>query len=150
MAVFTNIDIKKRRKLLKMTAADLAEQVGRDPTTIYDWESGKADPHPDDVYMIAEAFNDLQIWYDWMRTKFTSYARMHPETVDNSLPSALLKLFAEMGDVEDLQRVVSKDGADGKIDDPEAKAKLVQEVKEMIQMAQRVIVLLGDTKKKSS
>ena len=41
MAVFTNIDIKKRRELLKMTAATLAEQIGRDPTTIYNWE-GKA------------------------------------------------------------------------------------------------------------
>ena len=46
MAVFTNIDIKKRRELLKMTAATLAEQIGRDPTTIYNWESGKSDPDP--------------------------------------------------------------------------------------------------------
>ena len=149
MAVFTNIDIKKRRKLLKMTAADLAEQVGRDPTTIYDWESGKADPHPDDVYMIAEAFHDLQIWYDWMRTKFTSYARMHPESVDNSLPSALLKLFAEMGDVDDLKREISKDGADGKIDDPERRAMVLKEIKEMVQMAQRVVVLLEEEKQES-
>ena len=35
MAVFTNSDIKKRRELLKMTAATLAEMIGRDPTTIY-------------------------------------------------------------------------------------------------------------------
>ena len=34
MAVFTNIDIKKRREILKMTAATLAEKVGRDPNTI--------------------------------------------------------------------------------------------------------------------
>ena len=37
MAVFTNIDIKKRREILKMTAATLAEKVGRDPNTIYNW-----------------------------------------------------------------------------------------------------------------
>lgn len=63
MAVFTNIDIKKRRELLKMTAATLAEQIGRDPTTIYNWESGKSDPDPDSMYQIAEAFGDLNIWY---------------------------------------------------------------------------------------
>ena len=44
MAVFTNSDIKKRRELLKMTAATLAEMIGRDPTTIYNWESGQVRP----------------------------------------------------------------------------------------------------------
>ena len=49
MAVFTNSDIKKRRELLKMTAATLAEMIGRDPTTVYNWESGKCDPDPDSL-----------------------------------------------------------------------------------------------------
>lgn len=46
MAVFTNNDIKKRRELLKMTAATLAEMIGRDPTTVYNWESESATPTP--------------------------------------------------------------------------------------------------------
>lgn len=142
MAVFTNIDLKKRRKLLKMTAAELAEQIGRDPTTIYDWESGKADPHPDDVYLIAEAFGDLQIWYDWMRTKFTSYARMHPETNDHELPGALMSMFSESADVLDLQRETLRDGADGKIDDPDLHKQLKKELSEMLQCAQRVQTIL--------
>ena len=62
MAVFTNSDIKKRRELLKMTAATLAEMIGRDPTTVYNWESGKCDPDPDSLYQIAEALGDLNIW----------------------------------------------------------------------------------------
>ena len=92
MAVFTNIDIKKRRELLKMTAATLAEQIGRDPTTIYNWESGKSDPDPDSMYQIAEAFGDLNIWYDWMRTKFSSYARLHPDTKQHELPGGFCKI----------------------------------------------------------
>ena len=94
MAVFTNIDIKKRRELLKMTAATLAEMIGRDPTTIYNWESGKSDPDPDSMYQIAEAFGDLNVWYDWMRTKYSSYARLHPDTQQHELPGAMMTMFA--------------------------------------------------------
>lgn len=95
MAVFTNSDIKKRRELLKMTAATLAEMIGRDPTTVYNWESGKCDPDPDSLYQIAEALGDLNIWYDWMRTKYSSYARLHPEGRANDLPGATMTMFAE-------------------------------------------------------
>lgn len=90
MAVFTNIDIKKRREILKMTAATLAEKVGRDPNTIYNWESGKSDPDPDSMYQIAEAFGDLNVWHDWMRTKYSSYARLHPDTKQYDLPGAMI------------------------------------------------------------
>ena len=96
MAVFTNSDIKKRRELLKMTAATLAEMIGRDPTTVYNWESGKCDPDPDSLYQIAEALGDLNIWYDWMRTKYSSYARLHPEGRANDLPGATMTMFPKL------------------------------------------------------
>ena len=143
MAIFTNIDLKKRRELLKMTAADLAEQIGRDPTTIYNWESGKADPDPDTVYQIAEAFGDLQVWYDWMRTKYTSYARMHPEISDHQFKGAVMKMYAESADVMDLKRETLRDGADGQIDDPELKKALVKEIDEMLTSVQKVRMLLN-------
>ena len=104
MAVFTNIDIKKRREILKMTAATLAEKVGRDPNTIYNWESGKSDPDPDSMYQIAEAFGDLNVWHDWMRTKYSSYARLHPDTKQYDLPGAMMTMYAEMGDLMDMER----------------------------------------------
>ena len=109
MAVFTNSDIKKRRELLKMTAATLAEMIGRDPTTIYNWESGKCDPDPDSLYQIAEALGDLNIWYDWMRTKYSSYARLHPEGRANDLPGATMTMFAELADLVDALRSESVD-----------------------------------------
>lgn len=142
MAVFTNIDLKKKRELLKMTAADLAEKIGRDPTTIYNWEAGKSDPDPDTVYQIAEVFGSLQIWYDWMRTKFTSYARMHPECHDYDLPGAIMRMYAESSDVMDMKREVLRDGADGVIDNNELKTELKKELDEMLVCAQKVRMLL--------
>lgn len=142
MAVFTNIDIKKRRELLKMTAGTLAEMIGRDPTTIYNWESGKSDPDPDTMYQIAEAFGDLNIWYDWMRTKFSSYARMHPESQKNDLPGAIMTMFAELGDVMDIQREAMRDAADGRLDDPVMRETIEKEVTEALGACQRFLNVL--------
>lgn len=147
MAVFTNIDIKKRRELLKMTAASLAEMIGRDPTTIYNYESGKCDPDPDTMYQIAEAFGDLSIWYDWMRTKFSSYARLHPEIEQQSLPGAMMSMFAEIGDLLDFQREAIRDAADGKIDDPQLKAKIEKEATEALGACQRFLNVLKSCRK---
>ena len=139
MAVFTNIDIKKRRELLKMTAATLAEKIGRDPTTIYNFESGKSEPDPDTMYQIAEAFEDLSVWYDWMRTKYSSYARLHPEVQQQSLPGALMSMYAEISDLLDIQREALRDAADGRLDDPELAATLEKEATEALGACQRFL-----------
>lgn len=145
MAVFTNIDIKKRRELLKMTAGTLAEQIGRDPTTIYNWESGKSDPDPDSMYQIAEAFGDLNCWYDWMRTKYSSYARLHPEGTPNNLTGSLMRMFAEIGDLADLQREALRDAANGRFDDPAIKAAVEKEATEALAACQRFLNVLKST-----
>ena len=145
MAVFTNIDIKMRRDLLKMTAGTLGELIGRDPTTIYNWESGKSDRDPDSMYQIAEAFEDLNCWYDWMRTKYSSYARLHPEGSPNDLAGSLMKMYAEIGDLLDLQREALRDAADGRFDDPAIKAAVEKEATEALAACQRFLNVLKST-----
>jgi transcriptional regulator with XRE-family HTH domain len=142
MAVFTNIDIKKRRELLKMTAATLGEAIGRDQNTIYNYESGKCDPDPDTMYQIAEALGDLNIWYDWMRTKYPSYARLHPEGQQQSLPGAMMTMFAEISDPSDLQREALRDAADGKLDDPKLAYQIEKEATEALGACQRFLNVL--------
>ena len=147
MAVFTNIDIKKRREILKMTAATLAEKVGRDPNTIYNWESGKSDPDPDSMYQIAEAFGDLNVWHDWMRTKYSSYARLHPDTKQYDLPGAMMTMYAEMGDLMDMEREAIRDAADGKFDDPALASSIEKEVTEALGACQRFLNILKSVRR---
>lgn len=148
MAVFTNIDIKKRRELLKMTAATLAEKIGRDPTTIYNWESGKCDPDPESVYQIAEALGDVNIWYDWMLTKHWSYARMHPDVMQQrELPGAMMTMFAEVSDLLDIQREAIRDAADGKFDDPALEASVEKEATEALSACQRFLNALKSARR---
>lgn len=148
MAVFAGRDLKKWREEQQMSAADLAERISCDTTTIYRYESGKLKPDPNVMFEICEALGDVDRWTIWMRTEYpTSYGRMHPETTPFNLPGALMSMYAEMADVLDIQREVLRDGADGTINDPELAEELQRQVTEMIQAAQRVKSLAGKTGK---
>lgn len=139
MAIFAGRDLKKWREEQHMSAADLAERISCDTTTIYRYESGKLKPDPNVMFEICEALGNVDRWTTWMRTEYpTSYGRMHPETSDFSLPGALMSLYAEIEDVIDIQREVLRDGADGVINDTALAERILKEVTELIQSAQRV------------
>ena len=67
MAVFAGIDLKKWRESQKISAADLAERISCDATTIYRYESGKIRPDPDVMYELCDALGDTDVWTTWMR-----------------------------------------------------------------------------------
>ena len=147
MAVFSGIDLKKWRDEQKISAADLAERISCDTTTIYRYESGKIKPDPDTMYELCNALGDVDVWTTWMRTEYPrSYGRVHPETSGLNIQGALLSMFAEIEDVKRLQHEAMRDGADGQIDDKILAESIQKEVTEMIQSAQRVRSLLNKHK----
>lgn len=146
MAVFAPSDLKKLREAQHMSAADLAELVNCDTSTIHRYEAGKLKPNPDVMYQICEALGDIDKWSVWMRTEYPiSYGRVHPEPKDYTLQGALMSLYAEIGDIMGLQQDILKDGADGKLDDRALERKLCQEITELLQSAQRVRSVLHMT-----
>ena len=143
MATFTGNDLRKWGEMQNIRAADLAERISCDTTTIYRYESGKLKPNPDVMYEICVELGDPDRWTTWMRTEYpASYGRVHPETVSYELTGALMSMFAEIDDVLEIQKEALRDGADGKIDDTELKDRILGEVTELIQSAQRVRTLL--------
>ena len=143
MAAFTGNDLRKWREAQQISAADLAERISCDATTIYRYESGKIKPNPDVMYEMCVELGDPDKWTSWMRTEYpASYGRVHPETANYELAGALMSMFAEMDDVMEMQTAAMRDGADGRIDDPELKDRILKEVTEMMQSAQRVRTLL--------
>lgn len=139
MAVFAPSDLKKWREAQGMSAADLAEVVNCDTSTIHRYEAGKLKMNPDTAYMICEALGDVDRWTTWMRTEYPiSYGRVHPETCHYDLPGALMTMYAEIGDALDIEREALKDCADGKIDDQALRDRLIKETTELIQSVQRV------------
>lgn len=142
MDVFTNIDIKTTRKALKMSAADLAEAIGSDVTTIYNYERGQSNPDPDVMYQIAMALGDINIWHRWMRTKYPSYARIHPANNGYDLRSAVMVLGKELQDVMDMMQELIFDAASGSVDDPELRKKMRREGQEAIAALANVLMRL--------
>lgn len=143
MAAFTGNDLRKWREAQQISAADLAERISCDATTIYRYESGKIKPNPDVMYEMCVELGNPDKWTSWMRTEYpASYGRVHPETADYELTGALMSMFAEIDDVMEMQTAAMRDGADGRIDDPELKDRILKEVTEMMQSAQRVRTLL--------
>ncbi len=144
MAVFAPSDLKKLRIAHNMSAADLAELVTADSSTITRYENGKLKPNPDVMYQILEELDALDSWCDWMRTEYPiSYGRIHPEIPKLSFEGKLLKAFAEINDVQLLQNQVMKDGSDGFIDDDELRAHLLRECHEAIGALQGVVNALS-------
>lgn len=143
MAVFAPSDLKKWREAQGKSAADLAELVNCDTSTIHRYEAGKIKMNPDVMYQICEALGDIDKWQTWMRTEYPiSYARVHPENPQYDLSGALMLLYAEIGDVLKIQQEVLRDGADGQIDNQELAQKMKQEVTDLLRSAQRVKNLL--------
>lgn len=140
MPTFTNYDFKIRRESLGIHAPVLAEKVPFDADTIYKIESGKRDVNPDEMYLLAVALGDVGIWHQWMRTKYpASYGREHPEMPQYDLKGCILALYSEMADVEDLRKELMRDGADGKIDDPELMKRVCKEATELMGVVQRFL-----------
>jgi len=143
MAVFTGTDLRKWRESQQISAADLAERISCDTTTIYRYESGKMKPNPDVMWEICDALGDTGVWVNWMRTEYpASFGREFPEMPICDLKGALLMAFSELEDALELRKEAMKDGADGQIDNPQLKQEVEKELTEVIQAAQRVVNLL--------
>ena len=143
MAVFSNIDLKAWREENKMSAADLAERISVDTSTIYKYEAGKLKPNPDVMFEICATLGDIGKWGTWMRTEYpASYARVHPETMQYDLKGALMVMFGQIQRLIESQTDVLLDGADGRIDSPTTAENLKAEVMELLRSVQRVSNLI--------
>lgn len=143
MAVFAGIDLKRWREAQHISAADLAERISCDTTTIYRYESGKIRPDPDVMFELCDALGDTGVWTTWMRSEYPrSYGRVHPELMPLNLQGALMSLFAETKDLIEIEKQALRDGADGHVDDTELSLQLEQAATGLIQSAQRVLGLI--------
>lgn len=143
MAVFAASDLKKLRIAQGMSVPDLAELISCDSSTINRYESGKLKPNPDVMYQICCELHAEKSWCDWMRTEYpSSYGRVHPEIPQLTFEGLLLRTFAELRDVVDLQDAVMKDGSTGAIDDDGLRITLRRECEEAIGALQGLLLSL--------
>ena len=143
MAGFDGSDLKKWRSEKNVSAADLAERISCDVTTIYRYESGKIKPDPDVMYQMCRELGDVRRWHEWMRTEYPrSYGKEHPSPIAYDLPGSVLSLYAIVARIEKLRQKVSMDAADGTLDNDALREKLFGMLDEMISAGQAVKALL--------
>lgn len=147
MAGFAGKDLKTWREMQKISASELAERISCDTSTIYKFESGKLKLTPDIMFQICEELGDISRWCDWMRSEYPmSYGRVHPEIPRFDLSGALMSLYAAIGDLQDIEREVFRDGANGKFDDPAIEKKLMVELTELVGRAQLLLNIISSRK----
>ncbi|MBR2800312.1 MAG: helix-turn-helix transcriptional regulator [Oscillospiraceae bacterium] len=145
MATFDGADLKAWRASQGVSAADLAERISCDVTTVYRYESGKLKPDPDVMYQICRALGDTRKWQIWMRTEYPiSYAREHPEPGGYDLPGSVLSLYGVVSEIKKFKGRVFTDAADGAIDDPRTRAEFRRLAEQLIQAGQSITALLPE------
>lgn len=148
MAVFAGHDLKKWRESQGITAADLAERISVDVTTIYRYESGKLKPNPDVMYEICDVLGDESKWCEWMATEYpTSYARMHPVPVPYGVSGSILSLYAVIDEIHEIRKQVFTDGADGQIDDENLAQRMRSVIDRLLESAQKIKAALMNEKR---
>lgn len=150
MAGFDGSDLKKWRTEKNVSAADLAERISCDVTTIYRYESGKIKPDPDVMYQMCRELGDVRRWHEWMRTEYPrSYGKEHPSPVNYDLPGSVLSLYAIVARIEKLGQKVFRDASDGSMDNDELRDKMLGLMDEMISSGQALKALLPGGGEKS-
>ena len=147
MAVFAQNDLKKWRVSQNVSAAELAEKVGCDVTTIYRYESGELKPNPDVMYRICEELGDVNKWCLWMRSEYpTSYARVHPETPDYELAKAVCSMIAEMRDVHNLESEILRETVASNEDFQNGIRKEIDDLLSRAQLLHNIFLVRGGDK----
>lgn len=131
MPEFTNKDLKTAREARKMPRWQLGELVGVSESTIERWETGETQPQPDDIDNIGSALGDDTLWHRWMLSHYDSYRKRYIKGNGScGLLGSIMAIKYEMQDVLALQEQVERDSIDGRIDDPELRARYAKELKE--------------------
>lgn len=147
MAIFSGMDLRAWRNSQGISAEELGLRIGYDASTIYRIEKEQQIPGPEEIMMICNALGDRSKYDAWMRTVYPSYARAIPEPVGYGLEGSILALKSELKDMKALMADTVRDGADGKIDSPTLKERLLSELSELISAAQGLKTILEGGKR---
>lgn len=142
MAVFDGSDLKKLRNERDLSAQELGMLIGCDESTVFRYEHNPKQPDPDMMSDLVTALGHPEVWNDWMRTVYRSYARRHPENSRLDLPTSVINLYSLVMEIEEMQRRIYVDVRDGHVDDTFVAEHLSMILEQLIQTAHRLKDLL--------
>lgn len=134
MAECTKLDLRKAREAAHFTRWQAAQLLCVSEDSVKRWEdpSQKTIPTPADVSRMEEIYCADGLWWRWMRSSDDAFRDRLPAMPELELTGAILRLFAEIGDLDRLQQELMRDGADGEIDDPQLLDRSLKEVEDVL------------------
>nr|MBR4279812.1 helix-turn-helix transcriptional regulator [Clostridia bacterium] len=132
MADVTYKDLADARKAAGMLQHQVGRELGYSADVISDWETGRREPHPDQVSLMEKLYKAPGLWHGWMREHYQSYRERYPENPESAaLALSMVNVDMELRDVLERQQTAIRDALDGRIDDRRGFAAYIKETKEL-------------------
>lgn len=130
----TKIHLRRARDNAHLTRMQAAPLLGVSESTLKNWEnpSHPSMPTLSDVSRMEDIYGADGLWWCWARSNDDASRDRLPPLPALELQGAILSTFAEMGDLIALQQDLMRDGADGKINNPDLLEKGLKEAGELV------------------
>ena len=151
MAEYTKASLQRLRESAGLTRKVAAPLLGMSEDTlrriedVSNQENRNRHPTSGDLARMEVIYHVPGLWYNYNNTNDDAFRDHLPELPDYTEQGAILSYFAESRDTMTLETEVLRDAADGKIDDPVRRSRLIKEVEDVAASALLLLQLLkGD------
>ena len=148
-ADLTKASLQRLRESAKMTRKEAAPLIGVSEETLRRLETVDIDrkrdqqPTSGDLARMETAYHAPGLWYNFLHSNDDAFRDHLPPLPEYNAQGALMAFFVETAEAVVLEKDALRDAADGKIDSPDLRRKLIKEVEDV---AAAAILLLQKLK----
>lgn len=144
MPEYTKASLQRLRESANLTRKMAAPLLGISEETLRRIEDPRSTQQPTsgDLARMEDIYKARGLWYGFHRTNDDAFRDHLPELPEYTEQGAILSYFAESRDTLTLETEVLRDAADGRIDDPSRRARLIKEVEDVAAAALLLLQML--------
>lgn len=138
MAEYTKASLQRLRESAGLTRKVAAPLLGMSEDTlrriedISNPENRTRHPISGDLARMEVVYRVPGLWYNYHHTNDDAFREHLPELPEYNTQGALISFFVEAQEAIQLERDALKDAADGKVDSPDIRRKLAEEVSDVV------------------
>lgn len=138
MAEYTKASLQRLRESANLTRKVAAPLLGMSEDTlrriedISNPENRNRHPTSGDLARMETIYGVRGLWYSYMHTNDDSFGDFLPELPEYNTQGALISFFVEAQEAIQLEKNALKDVADGKLDSPDIRRRLTEEVEDVV------------------
>ena len=134
-ADLTKASLQRLRESAKLTRKAAAPMLGMSEETLRRIETVDAfhdqQPTSGDLARMETAYHAPGLWYNFLHSNDDAFRDHLPPLPEYNAQGALMAFFVETAETVVLEKDALRDAADGKIDSPDLRRKLIKEVEDV-------------------